>query len=143
MRAIVGTAMTFGLVLGACQPSLAPPAAPLHPAAGAPHGAPEIHVRAEESFVDVLHVTGLAALIEARWPDAEPGDWQVLEVLDPGSNVYLHQKQVLAQDGTATARIPLRGSYIDDYRMTGQWHARVYRNSARVPAAETSFMLLP
>ncbi|MEW5852534.1 MAG: hypothetical protein AB2A00_27355 [Myxococcota bacterium] len=132
------------LLAAACQQEVGPPEtqAPTGeappPAAGAPAGRPEITVRGESGEAN-LHVGDSAAILQTRWPKPEPGDRQNLELFTPDGNLYLRNTSPVPADGVVSQRLPLRGSHIEDYSMTGTWRVRVYRNSATVPAAETSF----
>jgi hypothetical protein len=131
----VRLALAALLLAAACQPGKPAPAA-----AGAPAGAPDLTVRAE-SGAPVLRLDEGALLFTASWPDPASGDRQTLELVTPDGHVYQRLEAPLGRDGTASARVPVRGTGIEDYRMTGTWRLRAYRNVAATPAAELAFAI--
>lgn len=123
------------LLAAACQPGKPAPAE-----AGAPAGAPQLSVGAE-SGAPVLRLDEGALLLTASWPDPASGDRQTFELVTPDGHLYQRLEAPLRQDGTASARVPVRGTGIEDYRMAGTWRLRAYRNVAATPAAELAFAI--
>lgn len=133
MKCLSSLTLLAALLASACDGALPGVAAAL----SGPPGV-QVSVVAEEGRPD-LHLDGSAAIITALWPDAAAGDTQLMEILDPEGHLFLKERTPLDASGKARFRLPLRGSYVEDYNMTGLWQVRLSRNSALSPEHVSSF----
>lgn len=141
LHALLQASGTAGLLLlVGCPQQVLPASSPA--AAGAPAGPPTVVFRSETG-APAMRISDSALLIESTWPQPEPSDWQVVELITPTGDVFERTKVPVGADGQSISRVPLRGSYIEDYSMTGTWTVRIYRNAASVPVYQDTFVIQP
>ncbi|MBI5494839.1 MAG: hypothetical protein HY904_07400 [Deltaproteobacteria bacterium] len=109
---------------------------------GSPQGPAVVHVSDADQDGPIT-TESAAASVDINYPAQGPGDSLVVEVLTPRGKVYLTDRYPLPPSGTVSIRIPVLGTVIQNYRMTGTWTVRAYYNHEQAPSVFQQFDVLP
>ncbi|MEW5852081.1 MAG: hypothetical protein AB2A00_25055 [Myxococcota bacterium] len=108
--------------------------------ASLPTEMPEARIRVKSNSGDgQVAVVDPFVTIETTWSNVNPGDEQYTEVFTPAGRCFLKSTVAIGRGGVTQVHLPIQGTSIDTYLMTGIWKAVVYRNSAPTPSAKEFF----
>ena len=103
----------------------------------------QVEVHPETGDDIQVRAADTAAVVVPRWTRATTGDTQRVDLVAPNGKVYESMRVPLNSSGEADVRLALRGSFIEEYRLTGTWTARFFVCGGTAPVLEKTFEVLP